>query len=111
MNCHPWTRCGGFSRSMNFLEKVYEKSDAVVFRKVGNEFILVPIKQSVGDLDNLYTLNETAARIWEMIDGERAVRAIKEKIVEEYEVTAEQAEEHLVEHLLQLAEIGAIIER
>jgi len=94
---------------MNFLDKVYSKSDSIVSRKIADEFILVPIRQNVGDLESIYTLNETGARIWELIDGKIKVGKIKEKIVEEFEVTHEEAEKDLVEHLQQLEEIKAII--
>jgi predicted RNase H-related nuclease YkuK (DUF458 family) len=94
---------------MNFLEKIYSKSDSIVFRKIADEFILVPIRQNVGDLESIYTLNETGARIWELIDGKNKVNEIKEKIVEEFEVTPEEAEKDIVEHLMQLEEIKAII--
>jgi len=94
---------------MNFLDKVYTKSDSIVSRKIADEFILVPIRQNVGDLESIYTLNETAARIWELIDGKIKVGKIKEKIVEEFEVTPEEAEKDIVEHLMQLEEIKAII--
>ncbi len=94
---------------MNYLDKVYSKSDSIVFRKIADEFILVPIRQNVGDLESIYTLNETAARIWELIDGKKKVKKIKEKIVEEFEVTPEEAEKDIVEHLMQLEEIKAII--
>ena len=95
---------------MDFLEKVYDKSDSIVSRRIADEFILVPIRQNVGDLESIYTLNETAARIWELIDGKIEVRGIKERIVEEFEVTPEEAENDLMEHLQQLEEIKAIIE-
>ena len=95
---------------MDFLEKVYKKSDSIVSRKIADEFILVPIRQNVGDLESIYTLNETAARIWELIDGKMKVREIKERMIEEFEVTPEEAEKDLIEHLQQLEEIEAIIE-
>ena len=96
---------------MDFLEKVYnKKSDSIVSRKIGDEFILVPIKQDVGDLESIYTLNETAARIWELIDGKMKVREIREKILQEFEVTPNEAERDLIEHLQQLEGIRAIIE-
>ena len=95
---------------MNYLDKVYSKSDSIVSRKIADEFILVPIRQNVGDLESIYTLNETAARIWELIDGKIKVEEIKEKIVEEFEVTPEEVEKDIVEHLMQLEEIKAIIE-
>jgi Coenzyme PQQ synthesis protein D (PqqD) len=96
---------------MDFLEKVYDKSDAVVSRRVGDEFVLVPIRQSVGDLDSIYTLNETGARIWEWIDGETKVRRLKERLLEEFDVCSEEAERDLIAHLEQLTAIGAIFEK
>ena len=95
---------------MDFLEKVYKKSDSIVSRKITDEFILVPIRQNVGDLESIYTLNESAARIWELIDGEIRVGEIREKIVDEFEVTPEEAEKDLMEHLQELEGIRAIIE-
>jgi hypothetical protein len=93
---------------MNYLDKVYSKSDSIVFRKIADEFILVPIRQNVGDLESIYTLNEVAARIWELIDGKIKVEKIKEKLIEEFEVTPEEVEKDIVEHLLQLEKIKAI---
>ena len=93
---------------MDFLDKVYSKSDSIVSRKIADEFILVPIRQNVGDLESIYTLNETAARIWELIDGKMKVGEIKEKLIEEFEVTSEEAEKDLIEHLQQLEKMDGI---
>ncbi len=95
---------------MDFLNTVYKKSDSIVSRRIADEFILVPIRQNVGDLESIYTLNETAARIWELIDGKIKVREIKEKLIEEFEVTPEEAEKDIIEHIMQLEEIKAITE-
>jgi hypothetical protein len=96
--------------SMDFLNTVYNKSDSIVSRKIADEFILVPIRQNVGDLESIYTLNETAARIWELIDGKMKVEEIKEKLIEEFEVSPEEAEKDIIEHIMQLKEIKAITE-
>jgi hypothetical protein len=96
---------------MDFLERVFKKSDAVVFRKIGDEYIFVPIRQEVGDLESLYTLNATAARIWELLDGTAKGTEIRDKIIEEFDVTTEEAEEDLVHHLKELESIKAIIEK
>ena len=93
---------------MDDLARVYRKSDSVVFRKIGDEFILVPIRQNVGDLDSIYTLNETAARIWELIDGERSLHEIKSMMIEEFDVSGAEAEKDLIEHLQQLEGINAV---
>jgi hypothetical protein len=97
--------------TMDILGKVYRKSDSIVFRKIGDEFILVPIRQNVGDLDSIYTLNETAARIWELIDGERSLDEIKSMMIEEFDVTPAEAEKDVIEHLQQLEGIKAVSDR
>ena len=95
---------------MDFLDKVYRKSDSIVSRKIADEFVLVPIRKNVGDLENIYTLNEVAARIWELIDGKRNVGDIKERICQEYEATPEKTEKDIREFLFKL-EKAEIIER
>lgn len=95
---------------MDFLDTVFKKSDAIVFRKIGDEYLLVPIRQGGGDLESLYTLNETAARIWDLLDGRVKGREIRDKITEEFDVTPEEAEKDLVHHLRELASIRAIVE-
>ncbi|NIM59463.1 MAG: PqqD family peptide modification chaperone [Candidatus Aminicenantes bacterium] len=94
---------------MSLLDKVYKKSDSIVSRKIADEFILVPIKQNVGDLESIYTLNEVATRVWGLIDGKKKVREIKDKIVEEFEVTPQEAEKDLTNLFKQLMAVGAIM--
>jgi len=95
---------------MDFLGRVFKKSDAMVFRKIGDEYILVPVRQGVGDLESIYTLNETAARIWELLDGTAKGAEIRDKMSQEFDVTPEEAEKDLVHHLKELASIQAIVE-
>jgi hypothetical protein len=95
---------------MQDLEKVYKKSDSMVSRKIGDESILVPIRQNAGELDSIYTLNDTAAYIWGLIDGQAKVGEIKDKLISEFEVKADEAERDLAEHLQQLTNLKAIVE-
>ena len=92
------------------MEKHFEKDPNVVSREIAGECILVPIRQNVGDLESIYTLNEVGARIWELIDGKMKVREIKNIIVEEFEVTPEEAEKDLIELLQKLENIAGIKE-
>lgn len=94
---------------MNYLDRCYQKSPDIVSRKIADECILVPIRHSVGDLESIYTLNEVAARIWELIDGKRKLSEIKDKIVGEFEVIPEEAEKDLSELLQKLEKIEGII--
>ncbi len=66
-------------------ESVFRKSPNVVFRQIGDESILIPIANEVGDLSNIYNLNEIGTKIWECIDGERDVTEICRLIADEYD--------------------------
>ena len=92
----------------DYLERCFKKDPNMISRKIADEIILVPIRQNVGDLESIYTLNEVAARIWELMDGEMKVREIKDKIVEEFKVTPEEAEADILELLKQLEIVGGI---
>ena len=90
------------------LEACYQKDPSMVHREIIGESILVPIRQNVGDLDSIYSLNETASRAWALIDGEHTVFEISELISNEFEVDPEQAQKDLIDLIAQLEEIGAI---
>ena len=95
---------------MAHLETCFIKHAAIVERKIGDEFILVPIRQRAGEVESIYTLNEVAARVWELIDGRRRAAAIRDTIVAEFEVGPEEAEADVLAFLGQLQQVGAVNE-
>ena len=95
---------------MDCLEDHFRKHPNIVARKICDEIILVPIKENIGDLeDSIYSLKgQVSNRIWDLIDGKRTGRETGKKICEEFEVSAQQAQDDLREFLAQLEKIGAI---
>ncbi len=93
---------------MDNLEIRYGKHPAIVSREIAGEVILVPIRQNVGDLESIYTLNETAACVWSLIDGQRSVRDLRDALVNEFQVSVEEAQRDLFDLLARLESIGAI---
>jgi hypothetical protein len=89
----------------------YEKDPLIVAREIGNEIILVPIRQNVGDLQCIYTLNKVASRIWQLINGGRTAEDIVSVLTQEYEVEAQQASADVADFLAQMEEIGAVVEK
>jgi len=76
---------------MTDLKSVLLHSSSVVTRKTGNEYVLVPVSDNIADMDSVYTLNETGAFIWEVIDGKRSVEEIIGLVTQEYEIDRETA--------------------
>ena len=93
-------------RETNYLAR----NEAIVARRIGDEFILVPIRQRAGEVDSIYTLNEVGARVWELLDGQTSLGAIRDAIVEEFEVSPEEAEVDLLAFVGQLQSVGAVVE-
>ena len=94
---------------MTDLEQCYCKNESFVFRRIESETILVPIKDNVGDMGSIYNLNEIGAFIWEQLDGTRNLKAVKDKILDEYEVSPQEAEADLNEFINDLIEIEAVV--
>ena len=80
----------------------------MVFRKIEDETLLVPIRSNVGDLESIYVLNGTGARIWELLDGKLSATGIRDIIGSEYDVTPEDAERDVKEFFESLESVGAI---
>jgi methyltransferase-like protein len=76
---------------MTDLKSVFSHSPDIVTRKTGNEYVLVPVANNIADMNSVYTLNETGAYIWELIDGTRNVEEIINSLVEEYDTDRETA--------------------
>lgn len=92
-----------------YLDWRYRKNPHMVSRLIGDEFILVPVRRDVADLESIYTLSGTGVRIWELLDGQLAGRELRDRLVEEFEVGQEEAEADVIEFLQQLEEIGGIL--
>ena len=94
----------------SLLKKLFVRDERMIFRKIGDEFILVPNFHERGDVGSIYSMSHVAAYVWEVLDGRSTVEEIRDKIIEEWEVTSQTAESDLVEFLNQLVGIGAIKE-
>jgi methyltransferase-like protein len=68
------------------LKSIPSHSPSIVTRKTGDEYVLVPVANNIADMDSVYTLNETGAFIWELIDGKKSVEDLIEAVIKEYNV-------------------------
>jgi len=67
------------------LRSVPIRSESIVTRKTGDEYILVPVTNNIADMNSVYTLNETGAFIWELIDGRNTIEELINAVVSKYE--------------------------
>ena len=74
------------------LSSIPSHSPDVVYRRINDEYLLIPLTDNIADMDSLYRLTETGAFIWELIDGKLTIGDITSKVVEEFDVKRDEAE-------------------
>ena len=95
--------------SRRWLDETWARSERMVGRRIGDEYVLVPLAGRGADLDSILNLNRVAAFVWEQLDGRRTGAAVVSAVVERFEVEREQAERDTVELLDTLLELAAIV--
>ena len=78
------------------MDTIVKKSENIVFRKIQDEYILVPIVASAADVESIFNLNETGAAVWERIDGIKKLSEIIEDIKSEYESEDKKLEDDVM---------------
>jgi Coenzyme PQQ synthesis protein D (PqqD) len=87
----------------------FRKNENFVFRQIDEETILVPIKNNVGDMGCIYTLNEVGAFVWKLIDGHKTIEEIYQCLLKEFDVSTDKAFEDLKQFVNQLESIEAVV--
>ena len=90
--------------------KRFTKDPNLVYRRIGEQCLLVPIRRQTADLNYIYQLNTLGGHIWDLIDGQRTVREIRDQLLAEFEVSPQAVEQDMSEFLAQLVELGGIKE-
>jgi hypothetical protein len=95
--------------SSDILSKVFKKNENVVSRRIAGEFLLVPVRGKLADMQRIFTLNPVAEYIWQGL-GEKNLNDICNGVVSTFEVKKEQAENDIREFIEQLLDTDLIKE-
>ncbi len=98
-----------YNLSSDILSKVFKKNDNVVSRRIAGEFLLVPVKGKLADMQRIFTLNPVAEYIWQGLD-EKNLNDICNGVVSTFEVKREQAEKDIREFIEELLDSDLIKE-
>jgi hypothetical protein len=96
-------------------QPTYVRTPRVTARRVAGEMVLVPAAVRAADPNaksaRLYVLNETAERIWLLLDTARTAAELARNLTAEYDITGEQARADVVAFLESMLAIGAVERR
>lgn len=80
----------------------------LIKRDIAGDTILVPVGKTVYDSNGLFVLNELGAFIWDILPKAETEAQIVEAVLEEYDVTAEEAAGDIREFLDKLRKMEII---
>lgn len=80
----------------------------MILREVAGETILVPGADAVLDFNGLFIVTETGSFIWSLLPEVETEDEILEKMLKEYDVDKETAQQDIKEFLDKLRELGIL---
>jgi hypothetical protein len=91
------------------LDAAYGRSPRVVGRRVGDDYVLVPLAGQGADVDSVLSLNRVGAFIWEQLDGARTGNDVVGALVDRFEVDRREAEGDYLDFLTMLRRLEAVV--
>jgi hypothetical protein len=97
--------------SPEFLQRRPTRSPDFASQEVDGELVLVPVAMNAPDRGAIYTANEIGIHIWGLLDGNRTLGEVLDRVTDEFDVDREKALKDLQEFIEQLEQIGAVERR
>ncbi|MGB0367803.1 MAG: PqqD family protein [Flavobacteriales bacterium] len=86
---------------MNLKEIIDGKGDFAT-KQVGDDLVLVPVKDNVAEMNEMFTLNDVGAFIWNNLQGDVTQEELATSLSKEFDVDEETVSSDLNEFLIQL---------
>ena len=77
------------------IESLFHLKSKFVTREVGDELIVVPLSANVAQMNELFTLNETAKVIWENLNKGADMSALIQTITDTFDIDRHTAEKDI----------------
>ncbi len=77
-------------------------------RQIADEWIVLPLAAETVNFNGMLNLNESGAMLWKVLEQDCSKEALVRALLEEYEVSEEQAAADAEEFLNKLIEAGCI---
>lgn len=62
-----------------------------VAREVGDELVIVPLSANVAQMNELFTLNETAKFLWEKVEADSSVESLSSNLIDVFDIDIDTA--------------------
>jgi hypothetical protein len=96
------------SRSEAEDARIFVRSQSVVSRRVSGETLIVPVRGKVGDLASIYSFNEVASLIWQLLEMPRDFSDLVSAVEREYDVDPQLAQQDVSKFLNDMLSVGLV---
>lgn len=86
----------------------YRRDNDMVFRRLGEEMVLVPIRRGIGDFDCFYILNETGRLLWEKLASPCTEDELVTLLLAAFDVAPDDARRDVQQFLADLRRLKAV---
>ena len=86
-----------------------KKIKHLVMKKISEDYVLIPCRETAEEMGDVITLSETAAYIYQMVDQCDTVEEIVQKVSRHYEIAADTIRQDITDTLHQLSAAGLIV--
>ena len=90
------------------IDNILKRREDIVFRKIEDSYVLIPMTASAEEVEYLFNLNEIGSAIWEKIDGCKSIQDILNELFSEYEGDRKTIEAEAIEFINDLKEAKLI---
>ena len=89
--------------------QLFKRNPDYIYRRIVDEYVLVPTHQNVANMECIYTLNDVGALIWEMLESPASFQKLVSTLKTEFDVEEETLLEDLRAFLSEMEVNGAIM--
>jgi hypothetical protein len=93
-----------YNKAVLVMPSDFQPSSDTVATRVGDEIVLVDLKT-----DRIYSLNRTAARLWELVGADCDRAEVERRMLEEFDVTPDQLAEAIDEFVMLMTRDGLLL--
>ncbi len=87
------------------------RDPTAVTRRLAEETVILPIRNTVADLTAIYTLNETGSFVWDRLDGAHSVGDVVTDLIAAFEVEVAEAQRTVLDLIADLRSEGLVREK
>ena len=87
-----------------------KRNPEYLIRQTADSTVIVPVGKAAINFPGMIVVNETGARLWELLEQDRTEEELFEALYQKFDVPPQRMRDDLTEFLKRLRLVGAVVE-